>query len=103
MILLDNKHLMMIEPPLDKRSEKPIHDELTHIAEQVLKACTLSEHGYRGTHRTPCGMKSSNRDHYTPMGRTTNSLLAYYVQWYRNAIPEAEIDKLKQEFLAIPE
>jgi hypothetical protein len=51
---------------------------------------------YRGSHRTECGEKSSNKDYVLENGMITNSLAPFYLKWYRFAIPESEMRKVEQ-------
>jgi hypothetical protein len=52
--------------------------------------------GYKGTHRTECGERSSNTDHLLENGMITNSLAPFYLKWYRYSIPETEMKKVLQ-------
>ena len=51
---------------------------------------------YRGSHRTECGERSSNKDYLLENGMITNSLAPFYLKWYRFSIPESEMRKVEQ-------
>jgi hypothetical protein len=58
---------------------------------------SFSEDGaYRGSHRTECGERSSNKDYLLENGMITNSLAPFYLKWYRFAISESEMRKVEQ-------
>lgn len=86
----------MIEPDQHaKPSAEPINDELTHMT-QALYEKTTNGTRWRGWHTTKCGKTSDNDDHVLPNGVITHSLAVYYMQHYRHAIPESEIEKTKK-------
>lgn len=95
---LSNRCLMMFEPPLEAQTERPLEDGITQMADVVMKGCRKSKIAYKGWHTSSCGKRSDNRDHITPMGRTTHSLMPHYVRHFREAIPPSEIHKLAEEF-----
>ena len=84
---------MMIEPS-DTKCGEAINDELT-IKAKKLETMLMPIHCYRGTHKTLCGIRSSNRDYICPNGMITNSLMVHYVEFHRDKVPESEIKKLK--------
>ncbi len=94
MVIKDNEHLMMIEPKLKPKHD--IQDGATEKARAIAEACT-TQHPTRGVHRCICGFVSDNRQHVTPNGLITNSLLVHYVQHHRDEIPQAELTKLFRE------
>jgi len=106
----ESSYLLYIEPTKDQKSEEPTEDELTTLMEMALEnseSGTASysrledqgsfnpDNGYKGWHTTDCGEHSSNKDYKLENGLITNSLATFYLKWYRDAIPESEITKLK--------
>jgi hypothetical protein len=96
MIDLSDKFLLMIQPESFLRRDR-VEDAITAMARKVWSQCTPAEEGYRGIHVCRCGQRSDNRDHFTPMGRTTNSLMVHYVEYHRDEVPESELAKLAEE------
>ncbi len=96
-----NEFLMMIEPAQDLFDKEGIEDKLTERAQAVWDACTPSDWGYKGVHMAGHGLVSDNKDHTTPCGRTTHSLLVPYVKHWRKAIPAEEIAKLTEEYYEV--
>lgn len=94
MIILDDTHLMMIEPKRGSKS-MPISDPYTIMAEELLKTAT-TECPTRGWHRCKCGANSDNVSHVLPCGTITNSLLVHYVSEHRDEVPESEMNKLSK-------
>ena len=122
----NSKYLLYIEPKVGDKLQEPINDELTQMMEKAItKAKTGAAHysnledlgdgydwnyngqikrvpsfrqsmGYKGTHRTECGERSSNCDYLLENGMITNSLAPFYLRWYRYSIPESEMNKVKQ-------
>lgn len=101
MILLDDKHLLMIEPHYDK--EPYILDDLTQKAELVYMRAKTPQYGYRGFHQCACGATSDNLDHILPDGTITNSLMVHYIAEHRAEVPQSEIDKLERLYKAFTE
>lgn len=102
-ILNDNIHLLFIEPKKEDKSLTAIHDELTQIMRLALQEAKsgigspdkwYENTGYRGWHTTDCGQTSSNCNYLLKNGMVTNSLAIYYLQYYRNVIPESEMVKV---------
>ena len=117
MIVLDDRHLMMIEPTLPA-SPEPIIDGVTLLATAVLRSAVESPIAHTGWHQCRCGATSSNVDLYVssqlpqyllpefiarigygspdpvPGLLKTNSLLVYYVAFHRNDVPDLEFIKL---------
>jgi hypothetical protein len=105
----DSNYLLFIEPcSLDKLKE-PVDDDLTRLMENALSKAKLgTSHysslddegtfrqgsGFRGSHCTECGERSSNVDYLLENGMITNSLAAFYLRWYRYSIPEKEMVKV---------
>jgi hypothetical protein len=96
MINLSEQFLLMIEPDQEgPPSESPVDDELTREIDYIYSKCNPSEYACAGTHRTRCG---KNSDWILPNGVITNSLCKYYVRFYRDFIPESEIDKINRYY-----
>lgn len=107
----NSKFLLYIEPSRGEKLTEPINDELTKLIEFAITrakegAANYSDissgqvnfregSGFRGTHRTDCGERSSNIDYLLENGMVTNSLATFYVKWYRYSIPENDMNKLK--------
>ena len=91
MIILDNSHLMMIEP--NSKVLTAIDDSYTLMAED-LYGLTEPKHATRGWHTCICGENSTNTSHVLPCGVVTNSLLVYYVREHRSEVPKEELNKL---------
>lgn len=105
----DSKFLLYIEPKAEEKSVVPIDDEISIIME---KAFVESQEGvanysrigsdeyfegrggWRGSHMTDCGERSSNKDYLLENGMITNSLCVFYLRYYRNSIPESEMKKV---------
>jgi hypothetical protein len=105
----DSKYLLFIEPKLKEKLASPVEDELTKFMEEQLKNAkegtsnysNLSDEGnfvegfgYKGSHSTECGERSTNKDYLIDGGYITNSLAPFYLKWYRNSIPLSEIMKI---------
>ena len=104
--------LLYIEPNPKYRNENPITDELYNIVMDALEESTkgiwyydeldstldnfMLDDSWRGTHRVDEFASSSNRDYLLKCGLVTNSCAGYYLQYYRNQIPDSEIQKLKK-------
>lgn len=105
----NSKYLLYIEPPADKKSSQPIDDEWTRLLEAELSTAkegaanysdlndhgTFFEGGWRGFHVTACGEGGGSHDYLLSNGMITNKLAAFYLRWYREAIPASEWRKLK--------
>lgn len=107
------KFLLYIEPELNQKSKQPIDDELTAFMMKVLFDAKRGTADYsdpenptsepvfnendswRGTHRTPCGNYSDSQDYKLLNGMFTNSLAPFYLRWYRDTIPETEMQKIR--------
>jgi hypothetical protein len=106
--------LLFISPDLGHvPAESPANDELVEKIDFIMSVTYKGEgdakkmgfnedvgwgsHQYFGYHTTRCGKTSSAQDWYIPTkkGVWTNSLAAYYVKYYRNNIPQVEIDKIE--------
>lgn len=107
----NSKYLLYIEPTKDQKSAEPNEDGLADILENLIKTAksgaawyrSLDDEGtfnegnaYRGFHMTDCGERSSNCDYLLENGMITNSLAPFYLRWYREAIPETEMNKINQ-------
>lgn len=100
MINTDQNYLLMIEPEFRLTCEGVV-DDTTRIAQIVLNHCWKSDYSYRGQHTAFPKVYSDNTDYFTPCGRTTHSLLPYYVRYCRTSVTEAEMKKLFEEFACI--
>lgn len=108
----DSNYLLYIEPKKKDKVAIPLEDDLTQLMELALKeakegVASYSKiasngddfnegSGYKGWHSTDCGEHSSNKDYLLKNGMITNSLAAFYVKYYRNAIPKSEMLKLNK-------
>ena len=107
----NSRFLLYIEPKKEDKSEFPINDEITEIMDLALSEAESgtasyssldtveyfrSGYGYRGTHHSDCGEKSSNKDYLLKNGMITNSLCSFYLKYYRNVIPVTEMNKVNQ-------
>ncbi len=107
---IDNsKFLLFIEPKKEEKLQNPVKDELTELMKYALgRAKTGTSNysnlganpffsigsGFKGTHVTSCGQRSSNVDFLLENGMITNSLAVYYLEYYRNSIPDSEMKKV---------
>ena len=107
----DSEFLLYLEPFKREKLTEPVKDawsELMHLALMKAKEGT-SSYGDRdgkaefrspavwlGVHETDCGQRSSNQDYLLENGMITNSLAVFYLQWYRNSIPDSEWNKLRR-------
>ncbi len=106
-----SKFLLYIEPNVEDKLTNPIEDKLTKLVEMALSksergTANYSDKdnepkfrkgsGYKGTHSSPCGERSSNNDYLLENGMITNSLAPFYLKWYRYSIPENDMLKLKE-------
>lgn len=104
-------YFMFIEPDASKKSSEPVEDELTASLADAMKAAETGRSdysdpscngtfrpsgGYRGFHVAEDGTRSDNFDYRLPNGLITNSLSLHYVRFYRSAIPNTEMEKLRQ-------
>ena len=107
----NSKYLLYIEPKVSKKSKTPVEDELVKLIETALaksKSGNASysnldddgswhdDGGWKGSHMTECGKSSSNKDYLLENGMITNSLAPFYLRWYRNSIPQSDINKLNE-------
>jgi hypothetical protein len=102
--------LLYIEPPQEARSQIPVEDEIARIITIALSEAVhgtanyfeLNEppsfdesSGWRGYHRTGCGVRSTSCDYFLQNGMITNSLCVFYLQYYRDSIPSSEMEKVR--------
>lgn len=88
-----------------------MNDEITKIMEQAFSeaqsgAANYSrigeeerfwvDDGWRGCYTCDCGEWSTSHDYLLKNGMITNSLCVFYLQYYRNSIPESEIKKVME-------
>jgi hypothetical protein len=114
--------LLFISPDLiAKKSSLPSRDSLNKKVDYILSKTYKGEgdakkrgfkkkvdwgmHQYFGYHRTTCGQKSDCQDWYIPTknGVWTNSLAGYYTKYYRQFIPQAEVDKIEAIYKELKE
>lgn len=109
---IDNSmYLLYLEPKKEEKSTEPLNDHYTLVMERALEHAIkgasryskLDDHNtfmldnaFRGTHETDCGERSTNRDYLLQTGHITNSLAVFYLRWYRNSIPQSEMEKVKK-------
>lgn len=109
---IDNtKFLLFIEPKKTEKATVPINDDLTKMMEWAIKKAKTGIANYshageepnfkegnawRGMHITDCGQMSGNKEYLLENGMVTNSLAVFYLQYYRNSIPESEMDKVRE-------
>jgi hypothetical protein len=104
----NSRFLLYIEPPKEEKSEFPVEDEISQIMIVALYEAKagvsyysqlnepprfVSGSGYKGYHTTDCGKDSTGNNYLLENGMTTNSLAAFYLQYYRGSIPEREMKK----------
>lgn len=104
-----SRYLLYIEPLKKEKLTSPVNDELTKLMEKALENSVqgsanysdtndegsfVENSAYKGFHTTDCGETSSNKDYLLENGMITNSLAPFYLRWYRNSIPETDIEKL---------
>jgi hypothetical protein len=105
----NSKYLLYIEPKASEKLKEPINDELTELMEMALSKSEKGTgrysdindmgtfrggSGYKGLHGTECGQISTNGDYLLENGMITNSLVPFYLRWYRYSIPETEMKKV---------
>ena len=105
----ESRFLLYIEPKAEQKSKEPINDEITKIVETCFnkaksgaadysnlesKGKFTEGSGWRGWHTVDCGERSGSRDYLLGNGMITNSLCVFYLQYYRDAIPVKEMDKI---------
>lgn len=93
MILLDEQHVLMIEPQ-GPALARPVVDALTRKMTAALRQCT-TQRPTRGVHQCRCGVQSSNVEHILPDGRQTNSLCVHYLAYHRPDVPASELAKVE--------
>lgn len=97
MEILDNKHIMFIEPKNNK-IEDAVNDEITEFAAYLQKNMKSNHDFTKGFHVSSCKKAFSDSVTYSvPLNGKkvkTHSLLLHYVQYHRSEIPESEINKL---------
>lgn len=92
MIVIDDTHLLFIEPTEPKTLE-PVMDSLTEGMKNLMKDATEMEH-YRGVHTCCCGERSDSCNFKLKDGTITNSLAVHYLMWHRPEVPRLELAKL---------
>ena len=108
----ESPYLLYIEPIIEQKSSIPVDDELTHVMEKAFglsksgtadysnlndKGDTFCENnGWRGKHINCDEKMSSNNDYMLENGMITNSLCVHYVRWFREAISDNDMKKIKE-------
>ena len=107
---LDNpKFLLFIEPNKEQKSFTAINAELVEVMKLAFGRSVRGVSNYSrvdeaphfrkgsgkmGVHKTDCGQKSTTNDYLLENGMITNSLCVFYLEYYREAIPESEMKKI---------
>lgn len=107
---IDNsRFLLYIEPKAEQKSKEPIDDEITKTVEMCFNKAKIGTADYsnlesngnfreggrwKGWHTVDCGEHSGNNDYLLGNGMITNSLCVFYLRYYRDAIPETEMQKV---------
>ena len=107
----NTRFLLFIEPPASEKLVVPVNDESTRIMKFALSEAQtgtsnysfLDEEprfrqgpGYKGYHVTECGTRSIGVDDLLENGMITNDLATFYLQYYRNSIPQSEMNKMAE-------
>jgi hypothetical protein len=107
----ESMYLLYIEPKKEEKSAEPVDDVYTIIMERAIECAVIGasrysnvndhntfmpDSGFRGCHNTDCGERSTCRDYLLATGHITNSLAPFYLRWYRNSIPQSEMEKVKK-------
>jgi len=105
----NSRFLLYIEPKAEQKSKAPINDEITKTVQECLNRAKIGAADYsdlegdgnfiagdswRGFHNTACGERSESNDYLLENGMITNNLCVFYLQYYRKAIPESEMQKV---------
>lgn len=101
--------LLFIEPMREEKSSVAIKDKLTEMMTMALERAERGTSNYsqkseppsfekgnawRGFHITLCGKISGNQEYLLENGMITNSLAIFYLEYYRNSIPNSEMKKI---------
>ena len=107
------KYFLFIEPDPSQKSAQPVNDDLTASLQAAMQQAvkgtshyanlrdkgesfqTANDGSYRGMHFAADGQVSDTYDYLLPNGFITNSLCVHYVQYYRQALPKTELNKLR--------
>jgi len=107
----DSKYLLYLEFDKKDKREKPFNDEIVKLMYMALadakegtskysdpkdKGTFDSGDAYLGVFTAADGARSTNCDYLLINGMITNSLAPYYLLWYRDVIPESEMEKVLQ-------
>ncbi len=93
MKILDNTHLMMLEP---EQPTELLQDIWTKRARSFMFWLKRGV-SYHGCHQCSCGAASESFTLITPYRRVTNSLLLHYIETHRAEVPAQELVKLYAE------
>lgn len=106
-----SRFLLYIEPKAEQKSKEPIDDEITKTVEMCFNKAESGTadysnlerngnfrkgNGWKGWHTADCGERSNGHDYLLGNGMITNSLCVFYLRYYRKAIPETEMDKVRE-------
>lgn len=94
MIQTDDNHVLFIEPRLPAATE-PLKDTLTENMREAMEHSRPSDYVYFGLHKCVCGAMSDASDWILPTGQTTNSLAVHYLEYHRDEVPKAELEKVR--------
>jgi hypothetical protein len=94
MIILDESHLLFIEPK-GPASQSPVEDELTATMRAAFATATIPEEFTLGYHECVCGARSTGNFYFLENGLETNSLAVHYLQFHRDEVPASELMKVK--------
>ena len=72
----------------------------SRYSDMECNGCFFPGSGFKGSHGTDCGERSTNTDYLLRSGHITNSLAPYYLKWYRNSIPQSEFKKIAEVLYA---
>lgn len=89
------EHLLFLLPQ-NAPSAEPVMDDITMLVMNSWAANKKSRYAFKGTHRCSCGVGSTNTDHFIGPNYdiVTNSLCLHYVQFHRDEVPQAELDRI---------
>ena len=96
MILIDDQHILFIEPK-KRPSTEPIVDDLYERMYYAYNNGKDADYRYRGVHRCTgegCEERSTNTDRILRTGEKTNSLCMHYLAHHRDEVPKPELEKV---------
>ena len=83
--------------PQNPPSASPVMDDLTKLLTTAWSRNKKSKYVFKGTHHCSCHVGSTNTDHFIGPNNDilTNSLCLHYLQFHRDEISQAELDKVR--------